>query len=170
MDETDIILKENGSLISDQNKISDIFNNFFINVAKDIGKDSIDDENHPSIVFIREMNKISPDEKLVFKPIHEDFISKQISKLSAKKATGFDQISPKILQLAKHIVTQPITMLINKSLEASVFSDNLKVAQVVPVHKKIAIYAKVIIELLVCYQYQIFLRELFMYKLLIFFL
>ena len=97
MDETDIILKENGSLISDQNKISDIFNNFFINVAKDIGKDSIDvDENHPSIVSIREMNKISPDEKLVFKLIQEDFISKQINKLSAKKAIGFDQLSPKV--------------------------------------------------------------------------
>jgi len=45
---------------------------FFINVAKDIGKDSIDVDENPSIVFIREMNKISQDEQLVFKPIQED--------------------------------------------------------------------------------------------------
>ena len=56
--------------------------------------------------------------------------------MSAKKATGFDQISPKILKLAKPIVTKPITILINKSLETSVFPDNLKVAQIVPALKK----------------------------------
>jgi hypothetical protein len=38
--ETDIILNEDDKLLNDQSEISNVFNNFFVNVAKDIGKDS----------------------------------------------------------------------------------------------------------------------------------
>jgi hypothetical protein len=42
---SDIILKEND--------ICDVFNNFSMNVTKDIGKDSVPvDEHHPSIIEI----------------------------------------------------------------------------------------------------------------------
>jgi hypothetical protein len=41
-----------------------------------------------------------------------------------------------ILRLAKPAVVKPITELINKSLDTSVFPAMLKIAQVMPVHKK----------------------------------
>ena len=134
---TDIILQENENLITNQTEISDLFNNFFINVASDIGKDSVKvDANHPSIIEIQKMNREHFCEDFDFKPIPENFVVKQIVKLGIKKATGYDQISPKILKLANQAIEEPITMLINKSLETSVFPNSLKVAQVVPVHKK----------------------------------
>jgi hypothetical protein len=34
--------------------------------------------------------------KLDFQPITEDFVSKRISKINVKKATGIDGISPKL--------------------------------------------------------------------------
>ena len=37
---SEIILSENEKIISDQREVCDIFNNYFVNVAKDIGKDS----------------------------------------------------------------------------------------------------------------------------------
>jgi hypothetical protein len=40
----------------------------------------------------------------------------QINKINIKKATGIDQISPKILKIAKHAVVAPITQLINLSM------------------------------------------------------
>jgi hypothetical protein len=40
------------------------------------------------------------------------------------------------LKIAKPIVSKPITMLINKTIENASFPNKLKEAQVVPLHKK----------------------------------
>ena len=53
--DTDIILNEDEKLLSDQSEISNVFNNFFVNVAKDIGKDSTPmNDCHPSICKIKD--------------------------------------------------------------------------------------------------------------------
>ena len=43
-----------------------------------------------------------------YKPINEDFVTKQINKLNIKKATGYDGISPKIIKFAQPVITNPI--------------------------------------------------------------
>ena len=74
-----------------------------MNVAKNIGENSISvNSQHPSITQIQENNITHS--ILDFKPIEENFISKQINKLSLKKATGHDGISSKILKFAKPVV------------------------------------------------------------------
>ena len=104
----DTILFEDGRLVNDQQKICDIFNQFFVNVAKNIGENSIPiNSDNPSIVKIQENN--SAQSVLDFKPVEVEFISKQINKLSTKKATGHDGISAKILKLAKPVVLGPLT-------------------------------------------------------------
>ena len=96
--QSDIILNENDNLLTSQSDICDVFNNLFINVAKDIGKDSVPvDENHPSIIEINKIRTGNEKDEFVFKHINEDFVDKQICKLSVKKATA---ISPTILTLA----------------------------------------------------------------------
>jgi hypothetical protein len=42
----------------------------------------------------------------------------------------------KILKIAKHAVVATITQLINLSINTCTFPDKLKIAQVVPIHKK----------------------------------
>ena len=73
---------------------------------------------------------------LDFKPIEESFISKQINKLSLKKATGHAGISSKILKFAKPVVLQTITFLINETIKKSEFPDECNKAMVSPLHKK----------------------------------
>ena len=52
-----IILNENQITLSDNNEVADIFKDFYVNVAKDIGKDfTFDEKNHPSIEKILEQN------------------------------------------------------------------------------------------------------------------
>jgi hypothetical protein len=58
----DIILCENDNIINNQTEVAETFNNFFINVAKDIGSQNIKtDDNHPSIkcLLITEINSDS---------------------------------------------------------------------------------------------------------------
>ena len=79
----DVILKENNSLINDQNQICEVFNDFFINVAKNIGTNSLPaDEHHPSILKIKENNKCST--PFHFKDVDETFIGKQIDRLGSR--------------------------------------------------------------------------------------
>ena len=39
--------------------VAECFNDFFINVAKDIGNETVADKNHPSIIEINK-NKLEP--------------------------------------------------------------------------------------------------------------
>ena len=111
---------------------------FFGNVAKNIGDNTIEiNEYHDSIVAItQEYSDRTTSNILNFQPIDESFVSKHISKINVKKATGIDGISPKLLHYAKPVVTKLITNLVNLSLSKSIFPDSLKISQVAPVHKK----------------------------------
>ena len=51
-----IVLSENNELVTDTNKVSDIFNNYFSHVADEIGKDfDFQPDVHPSILKIKEV-------------------------------------------------------------------------------------------------------------------
>ena len=53
-----ILLCENDKIVNDPKEVSEIFNNFFVNVAKDIGDKNIKiDKTHPSINKIETNNK-----------------------------------------------------------------------------------------------------------------
>ena len=105
-----------------------------MNVARNIGKNSIPvDSQHPNITKVQENDMICS--ILDFKPTEESFISKQINKLSSKKATGHDGISAKIFKFSKPVVLQPITYLINETIKVSEFPDECKKAMVSPIHK-----------------------------------
>jgi hypothetical protein len=90
-------------------EVCDIFNNYFVNVAKNIGnKCTKIDDAHPSIVEIKNNH---PDLALAhfsFSEIDEEFVGKRISKINVKKATGIDGISPKLLHFAKPVLLQSL--------------------------------------------------------------
>ena len=139
-------------------KISSIFF-FFCKCSKNIGENSTPINNgHPSIVNIQE--NLTVQSKLNFKPVDEEFVSKQIGRLNVKKATGHDGISAKILKLAKPVIFRPITGLINLTIECSEFPDNTKMQWFLPYTKIIAIFIRKTIALLVFYLlFQRFTKE-----------
>jgi hypothetical protein len=59
-----------------------------------------------------------------------------------KKATGVDNISPKLLHYAKPVIAKPISDLVNLSLSSATFPDSLKIARVAPIHKKNSVLEK----------------------------
>jgi hypothetical protein len=90
----DIILCENdniiNNIINNQTEVAETFNNFFINVAKDIGSQNIKTDNHPSIKEIK-----TETDQFIFNPINEEFVNKEINKIGIKKATEKNGISSK---------------------------------------------------------------------------
>ena len=101
-----IILEEENKLITDQREVTEIFNNFFANVADGIGKGvTFDENNHPSVCKIKE--NFEQTELFTFSYIDKIKVSKYMDKLHVKTATGADKISGKILKLAKPALLSP---------------------------------------------------------------
>ena len=60
-------------MTSKMSVICNIFNDFFVNVAKNIGENSIPiNEEHPSLLKIQENLTVQSD--LQFKPVDEEFV------------------------------------------------------------------------------------------------
>ena len=130
-----IILEENGSILSDSKEVCETFNSFYVNVAKEIGKDFVfEEDTHPSIVKILEHKE--NDVTFNFEHVNTDFVSKTINSFNVKKATGVDSLSVKILREGCDVLSQSITTLVNKSIDYGIFPDSLKKAQVCPIFKK----------------------------------
>ena len=111
-----IIFSENSKLVTDQKEVSEIFNEFFVNVADEIGEGvPFDSTTHPSICKIRE--NIKEDKSFSFSIVTESKVSKLIDKLQVKKATGADKLSCKILKLGKPVLQSPLTGLINLAIQ-----------------------------------------------------
>ena len=133
-----IILSEDNVITSDQTSVSNVLNDFYVNVAKDIGTDHTpcDITTHPSCHLIT--SNIPTPIPFNFKPISitKENIQSFISKSGSKKATGVDGIPAKIFKSCSRTISEPLSKLINFSLVTSTFPNRLKQAQVIPVYKK----------------------------------
>ena len=136
---SEIILGENEKMVSSQSEVSEVFNEFFVNVAKDIGNTSKDYNpdlsDHPSIQKIKENTPVET-EIFSFTPVSSDTVEKVISNLNVKKATGVDNISAKIIKACAPAVSIAISNLINISFRSCAFPAGLKMAQAIPLLKK----------------------------------
>ena len=152
-DNHNIILEENGDLIKDKENISDILNDFYINIVeKTTGKKplilnsaftvSADEEidiinrkydNHPSIRKIKD--NVSPFSQFSLSYATEDTILRILLSLDISKGAGYDTLPPKIIKLAAPIIVTPLTKIINLSISVSKYPDMMKEACITPVFK-----------------------------------
>ena len=122
-------------MISKENEVAEIFNDFYINVVKDIGQNyTFDKNNHPSLTKIKE--NCHAQTEFNFKPVDQKTVSKIISRFNVKKATGSDKILVKILKLGQQAFVPHFERLINNTILTVFFPDHLKYGQVTPNFKK----------------------------------
>ena len=134
-----------GNIENNRVTVCNYFNDYFCNVARDIGNndiltenDNIDDlcrlyDNHPSILGIRENLDVTA--SFSFTPTTPDDIYKIFSRSNPRKATGYDGIPPKLLKVASKELSFPVSNLVNLSIKNSHFPYNLKLAEVSPLFK-----------------------------------
>ena len=124
--------KEAESIIVDEVDIANKFNTFFteigINLASNIKYQGNFDHSH----------YLKKDISCVFnfKPVEEETISITIMNLANKNSCGFDGISTNLLKIIEPAITKPLTILTNQVLCTGMFPDKLKIAKVIPIHKK----------------------------------
>ena len=140
-----ITLEINNKIVNDPNTVAEEFNNYFCNVASEIGNpdvlteyESIDQmchsyRDHPSIKNIIACNSESAN--FDFKETTRDDVYKIMKNMNPKKSCGYDGIPPKLLKIAAEELTKPVTDLINESISSQCFPNNLKLAEVSPLYK-----------------------------------
>ena len=65
---------------------------------------------------------------------HTD-IEKIINSLPAKTSSGHDGISNKLLKDLNCIISYPLSIIFNQSLESGIFPEKMKIAEIVPLYK-----------------------------------
>ena len=141
-----IILYDNNALVSRPIDVSNVFNKFFTNITNDfcepdevtqMSADQVIDhyKDHPSVKLIKQ-NSINNQQLFNFSQVDQSLILKKLKCLNPKKATGFDQISPKFLKIGCNIISTSLTPIVNRCIESYQFPNINKKAEVTPLYKK----------------------------------
>jgi len=69
-------------------------------------------------------------------PVCSQYVDALLKNMDIKKVTSFDQTPAKLIVTSAHILSIPLTHIINKSFQSGVFPGTLKIAKVKPLHKK----------------------------------
>ena len=139
-----IPLRENGEIITDDQKVCGIFNSFFQSIGADIGVPENNEkplcdiiaqyQEHPSVKCIRE--RIVTSSEFMFRFTTERETIKHIKQLSTKKAAGYDEIPTKFVKKIGIKLAKPLTQLINRCILEKRFPNKMKMANITPIYKK----------------------------------
>ena len=150
---TCITLLENGIVESDEGKVAEILNDYFVNTTETLGvadehrqeplNDHMDDpclrtvkrfQEHPSIHKIK--SSVKSTINFSFRKITVEEMLEQLQNLDPKKGSPQEAIPAKILKSNADLFCFPLTELFNKLVEESSFPDDLKNADVSSLFKK----------------------------------
>lgn len=123
------IMDENGQLTDNREEISDVFNNYYINVGENLARQVILPETPP-------LNRYSSRQSMFFRPTDEGEVINLINSLKSNKAPGIDGIKSETLKEIRNEIASPLTHLINKVLIEGHFPSIFKEGVVQPLFKK----------------------------------
>ena len=140
-----IPLREDNEIITNDQKVCNIFNNFFQNIGTDIGLPENNErplhqiiesyDNHDSVKKIKQT--IKPNGRdFTLKFVSEVEIRKIIKGLSTKKAAGYDEIPALFVKKISTKLVKPLTLLMNKCIMNNTFPEQMKCANITPLFKK----------------------------------
>ena len=141
--EGNIILNENGEIKTDAAEVSEIFNDFFISTASEIGHNediasvpqAIDEyADHPSVMMIkRHYDNVI--ENFDFHSVDANDVMIILKNINPTKATGYDLIPGKLIRIAHRELSAPLCHIINTSINLRFFPGIMKCAEVSPVYE-----------------------------------
>ena len=127
-----LFFKINGTKVTSKVEIAEHFNTFFTNIGPALAA-NINSPNLPqfSTYLTRILNH-----SFSFSMVSPNDISKIINNFKPKSSTGHDGLSMKLLKRISSIICDPLTLIINQSLNTGIFPEKLKIAKVLPIFKK----------------------------------
>ena len=116
---------------STNNAMASAMNNFFVNIGN-VVEDKIPHVETEFTTYLKEPNP----ETIFLNPVLKEETIFLISQVKRSKACGPNSIPTNILLVNIHILADPLTTILNKSILEGVFPNLLKLANVCPIYKK----------------------------------
>lgn len=116
--------------ITDLKDIANSFNNYYVNVGPDLSK-TIKASASTRFKLPRVM---SADSFFLF-PCDSNEVRGIIKCMKPKSSSGHDNITPKLLTQSYPGILEPLTYIINLSMESGIVPNSMKTAKVVPIYK-----------------------------------
>ena len=121
-----------GAEITGAKTIADKFNEYFTEIGPKLAR-SIDTTNKkPFNSYLTAPCAAS----FNFDYTNPDDIEKIVRNLRPKSSSGYDNISTKLLKEIEHVISRPLSIIVNQSLCTGIFPEKLKIAKVIPLYKK----------------------------------
>ena len=92
-------------------------------------------ESQPSDDPLKYLGDKTGETKFKLQPVNVEYVERAIKALNNSKSPGADRIPVKILKDAINLVSKPLTLIYNASLERGIFPQIWKLARVTPIHK-----------------------------------
>ena len=149
----------NGELCSDENRIANHFNSFFATAVSRM-KQALGFEHSTNRHRTGHDTTTRSLQSFKFEKVSEAFVLKTIKQLKSGKASGLDNISPRLLKDSAEVIAKPLTCIINESLAQGVVPQAWKFAKVTPCSKRAWRQTWITTDLFLCYrQYLKYLRR-----------
>lgn len=126
-------LKINSKETEDCNEIVNEFNKFFVSIASNL-KEPTEHSNFDKLKTFCD-GKVPPGMCFSIPEISKEKVQKFLKNIDITKATGCDNIGPRLLKIAAPFIADSITYICNQSIRNSQFPDTWKKAKVTPLHK-----------------------------------
>ena len=91
--------------------------------------------SYPTKQFSECLPQVNSPGSFFFNPVSSSEIELEIMTIPQNKAHWLYSFPIHILRSAKHIISQPLSVLLNKSLEYGIYPTKLKLAKVIPIYK-----------------------------------
>ena len=125
-------IKVNNKTISNPTQITNALNNFFTNIGNKLA-DKFDNQHRENF---REYLNNPVLESFCLLETSELEVKYHIEKIDVKKATGYDDLPAKFIKNSASLISEPLAKLFNLSITNGEYPDFLKIAKVLPIHKK----------------------------------
>ena len=119
----------NNEVVTDNLRIAEGFNNFYVNVGLNLAKDIPIIDKDPTEYITKQYSH-----SLFLEPVVADEMKSIILNLK-ESSSGYDDVSAKIVKSISHIIIEPLTHSLNLSFSHGVFPNELKIAKVIPLYK-----------------------------------
>ena len=119
--------------ISDLQIVTDMLNNFFVEIVDDLL--SQNNKNNKNTQWQKQRINCCPN-TIFFHPVTEYEIGCVTNSLRGKLSGGYNEIPEYLVKKCINYVKRPLAHIFNASLSSGTFPDRLKLAIVIPLHKK----------------------------------
>ena len=116
--------------IMDAEEIADKFCKYFTNIGPSLASE-IREVNSSVSSFIGDVN-LPP---ITLKPTNPCELESICSMFVSGKAPAYDNISMRVIKHSIHLISAPLSNIINLSLQKGIFRDKLKLTKVIPIYK-----------------------------------